>query len=594
MQKTRREILLFMGGGAAGAMLTPAPWRLITDTAIWSENWPGIPRPAAGEVSERYTNCALCPAGCAVRARLVNGQPVSLAGAAGHPWSRGAMCAFGLTAHHLPYHPDRLKVGSASEAETAAAVADAMARRGAGEKAAVLDLAPGRAASAVYRRAMAAVKDGVYLTPERPLGGARVDLSKARTVLSLGVPLFAGWGTPGNLYTARANFRLIQAEPYESATAALSDEWLAIKPGSEAILAAALAGKIPNTDAAVATGLAEQRIVDVGLSLRANGPSVVLAPENSPEVFELNRALGAFGKTLVADDSAEHGAPDGATLASVPDGSIRVLFLDESVPGAHIPWKAIERKLVPSNPLVVAFAWSREGYGRHAHFVLPAAVYPEMLTDIPSALDSPAPMFRLAAPLVAAPAGMIDPVAFVAKTAGIDPGNPLREKADAIQKAGRGSVFTPAGGKSTPVRSLKPDDFWKALNNGATWMGEPAAGTSFAKPASTLAAGDASDFRLAVAFTGAHFATLASPLMAKLYQDSDLRLAPDTVALHPDTARAAGLADAARGKLETAYGACAVGLVLDAAVPKGLLRVAPGPETLDICGANTRAKVAAL
>ena len=103
---TRRDILKFAGGSAVGVLFTPAPWRLITDTALWSENWPGIPRPARGEIRAKLTNCGLCPAGCAVRARCVGEQPVALAGA------HGGLCPFGLTGHHLPYHPERLQAGT--------------------------------------------------------------------------------------------------------------------------------------------------------------------------------------------------------------------------------------------------------------------------------------------------------------------------------------------------------------------------------------------------------------------------------------------------------------------------------------------------
>ena len=81
--RNRRDIFKFAGGAVAGALFTPAPWRLITDTALWSENWPGVPRPARGEIRAKFTNCALCPAGCAVRARCVGDQPVSLAGVGG-------------------------------------------------------------------------------------------------------------------------------------------------------------------------------------------------------------------------------------------------------------------------------------------------------------------------------------------------------------------------------------------------------------------------------------------------------------------------------------------------------------------------------
>jgi hypothetical protein len=595
MPGTRRNFLLFMGGGAAGAVLTPAPWRLVTDAAIWSENWPGIPRPARGEVTARYTHCALCPAGCAVRARCVAGQPVSLAGAPGHPLSRGALCAFGLTGHHLPYHPQRLKQGAADEAK--AAVAGAMAKCAAGERVAVLDLAPGRTASSTYRRAMAALKNGVYLAPPRPLGGAAVDLSKARTVLSLGAPLLDGWGTPGSVHAARANFRLIQAEPWESRTAALADEWLPIRPGSESALAAALKSPAEASAAAEATGLTEKQIAGLAKDLRANGPSLVLSAEDLPEAMALNQALGAWGQTLVGRTDDRFASSVSSDVASVPDSSIRVLLIDESIPGAHIPWSVIEKKLVRDNPVVVAFAWSREGYGRHAQFVLPTAVYPELTTDIPPAIDSPVATFRLSTSLIAPPAGMVDPSVFIAQAAGIDPGNALQARADAIHKSARGTLFTPADGKSTPLKDLKPEAFWKSLNEGATWIDQapPAHVRQQPVPGFLGGAGDSpATLPLVCAFSGPRSASLSSPLMSKLYQDSDLRLAPNTAVLHPDTARASGLQSASRAILQTQYGACAVALVQDSAIPPGMLEVAPGPEVLDICGAFTRAKVVAV
>ncbi len=55
--------------------------------------------------------------------------------------------------------------------QAAAAISDAMARCGAGERVAVLDLRPGRTASWTYRRAMAQWKNGTYLTPPHTLGG---------------------------------------------------------------------------------------------------------------------------------------------------------------------------------------------------------------------------------------------------------------------------------------------------------------------------------------------------------------------------------------------------------------------------------------
>src|ERR1035437_7782208 len=168
--RNRRDIFKFAGGAVAGAFFTPAPW---------------------GEIRYKVTNCALCPADVAVRARCVGDQPVSLAGVG------GGLCPFGLTAHHLPYRPARLMRGPIQEA-TAAVFQSASHR--APNAIAVLDLNPGRTVSWTYRRAMASLK-GLYLAPEsHPVA---YDLSAATTILSIGAPLLYGWGTPANVPPAR-------------------------------------------------------------------------------------------------------------------------------------------------------------------------------------------------------------------------------------------------------------------------------------------------------------------------------------------------------------------------------------------------------
>jgi hypothetical protein len=603
-------------------MLTPAPWRLITDSALWSENWPGIPRPARGEIRTKYTNCALCPAGCAVRARLVGEQPVALMGAPAHPLSRGALCPFGLTGHHLPYHPERLKQGLMKEAAdgsananreigvpgaAAAAIANAIAQCGPNERIAVLDLRPGRTASWTFRRAMAAVKNGVYLTAPRPLGGAAVNLAAARTVLSIGVPVLEGWGTPGNVLGARAGFRLIQAEPFESRTASLADLWLRIQPGSERALVLGLTAHLEGkagqlAQAAAETGLSESQIADLAGELTHNGPALVLASDDVPEALALNRLTGAWGAALIAraeapvPDSWKKAAPP-AGVASVPDGSIRALLVDESVPGDYIPWNAIAPKLVRDNPVVVAFAWSRDGYGRHAQFTLPAAVYPEMTGDTPAAIDSPAAAFRIFSPLVPAPAGMVDPAAFVSSAAAIDASAALRERADAIHQAGRGTLYTCADAKSTPMREVKPEDFWKALNEGGCWIdaaGKPSApvGISESWQAKSPAPQELSGLPLGVALTEAPGLTgLVSPLMSKLYQESNLRLGRNRAALNPASAAACGVAEGDRAVLQTALGKRPIEVTVSPSVPPGVVEVGASPDILDICGAFSRARV---
>jgi hypothetical protein len=616
MQNTRRNALKFIGGAAAGAVLTPVPWRLITDTALWSENWPGIPRPLQGEVSTRYTNCSVCPAGCAVRARCVGGQPVSLAGVAGHPLSRGGLCAFGVAGHHLPYCPGRLTAGPVEAAAGVIARAAANCNAAAagtpgavcnpGETIGVLDLRPGRTASWTYRRAMGTVKGGLYLTAGEPFSGAAVDLSKARTVLSLGAPVLDGWGTPGNVLAARANFRLIQAEAIESRTASLADLWLRIRPGSASTLALGIAKALKKgsvAGAAEATGLAEAQITDLAAELTQHGPALVLPGYDCPEAWALNGLVGEFGVTVVARPEApvpEHWNKNCAPvtpLASIADGSIRTLIIDESAPGDHIPWGAIRRKLVADNPVVIAFASSPAGYARHSLFTLPTAVYPETLEDIPAAIDSPRAAFRLAVPLVAAPAGVVNPPEFVAKAAGIDATNALRERADAICKTGRGVLITYTDGRAKPVAQVAPDDFWRALNAGACWLDTES--RRAAPPHADWTAPDArpaENARLPLVAVLAETAPAApaSPLMTKLDRESNLRLGPSRAALHPETARSCGAADGGRAVLETALGKCPITVVVDASVPPGVVQVAASPEVIDICGAGARCRVASL
>lgn len=337
---TRRNAIKFMAGAGVGALFTPAPWKLVRDTALWSQDWPGIPKPLRGAITEKATVCSLCPAECAVRVKCVGEQPIAIAGVG------GGLCATAVTAHQLPYWPERVKQGPVDEAKAA------VAKVGAAERVAVLDLRPGRAASAVYRKAMAARANGLYLAPRQP--GFAVNLRAAKTVISLGAPVLDGWVAPAAAWAARDGFRLVQVEPELSRTAALADEWLV-------------------------RGNADR------LAAQAQGPVLVVDREMTPEVLALSSR-----ETVKALAPAE-----GGNVESVEDGSIQLLYIDESQPGAYIPWPAIAPKLA-KDAAVIAFAWSKEGYARHANFVLPAAVFPE------------------ATEAMKAPEWTVDPVEFIA------------------------------------------------------------------------------------------------------------------------------------------------------------------------------------
>ena len=84
-----------------------------------------------------------------------------------------------------------------------------------------------------------------------------------------------------------------------------------------------------------------------------------------------------------------------------------------------------------------------------------------------------------------------------------------------------------------------------------------------------------------------HELTPASPMLSKVYQESNLRLAPNRVALNPSC----GLEDGAQAVFETLLGKCAVGVTLDQGVPAGVVHIRRTPAMLDLCAPGARAKV---
>ena len=102
MKVTRRDLLAWSAGAAAGLLATPVPWKVLDDVSIWSQNWPWIPQPARGPVEVKQSFCTLCPKGCGLRVRMAAGWAVGVAGSSTHPISRGALCPLAFALLALP------------------------------------------------------------------------------------------------------------------------------------------------------------------------------------------------------------------------------------------------------------------------------------------------------------------------------------------------------------------------------------------------------------------------------------------------------------------------------------------------------------
>ena len=105
----RRNILKFLLAGAAGTLLTPLPWKLLDDSAVWTQNWPWIAQGRPGRVGFARTSSKLCPSAAGMRVQLIDGRPIRLLPDPEHPLSLGGISALALAETQLLYSPARVR-----------------------------------------------------------------------------------------------------------------------------------------------------------------------------------------------------------------------------------------------------------------------------------------------------------------------------------------------------------------------------------------------------------------------------------------------------------------------------------------------------
>ncbi|MCD6586243.1 MAG: molybdopterin-dependent oxidoreductase [Desulfobacteraceae bacterium] len=262
-------------GGTAGSMLTPAPWKLIDDAAIWTQNWPWTPVPEDGEVTYKKSVCTLCPGGCGITVRLVNGRPIKIEGSKEYPVNKGSLCPMGISGLQYLYGPSRVtsplkREGKRGEGkwkkvswdEALAAVTKKLSElRATGRSQSVVCLTGsdrGTIPNLIDRfltvygspnfirssTAQDAIEQAIYLTQGKQ-GTPIFDIENANFILSFGSGILDGWGSPGRLFNLYGGLKptktIIQIEPRLSDTAAMANQWVGINPGTETALALGLA-----------------------------------------------------------------------------------------------------------------------------------------------------------------------------------------------------------------------------------------------------------------------------------------------------------------------------------------------------------------
>jgi anaerobic selenocysteine-containing dehydrogenase len=276
MKMDRRNFLSFVIGGAAGINLSPLPWKLTDDLAIWSQNWPWTPVPRDGEATYVNSTCFLCPGGCGITVRKVEDRAVKIDGMKGHPINDGSICILGLSGLQFLYGPSRVKtplrrIGERGEnkwekiswddalTEVSKRLSD-LRSKNLSHTLACISGYTGGTVPGLFERFLTvygspnfirtpSVKDsyelGLHLM-EGVQAEAGFDFENADLILSFGCGIIEGWGSPVRMFKANsrwkeAGVKVIQLEPRLSNSAAKSDQWIPITPGTEGVLALGLA-----------------------------------------------------------------------------------------------------------------------------------------------------------------------------------------------------------------------------------------------------------------------------------------------------------------------------------------------------------------
>ena len=279
MKIDRRSFLAFGVGGAAGTALSPLPWKLTDDSSIWSQRWPWVPIPVDGEIGYAQSTCTLCPGGCGITVRKIDDRPVKIEGQEGHPINQGGICPLGTAGLQFLYGPSRVRTplkrtvkreyGSCSFLKRVTALNEVAEKLGTlradgrpQRLACITDTEHGTL-PALLRRFMTVYGSPNFIGPAstkdaqetavRAMAGVDgtvgFDVEKADLILSFGSGLLDGWGSPVRMFQTYSNrqdrkTQIVQIDSRLSNTAAKSDRWIPINPGTEGTLALGIAHHI--------------------------------------------------------------------------------------------------------------------------------------------------------------------------------------------------------------------------------------------------------------------------------------------------------------------------------------------------------------
>jgi anaerobic selenocysteine-containing dehydrogenase len=416
------------------------------------------------------STCTQCASGCGIVGRVREGRVLKLEGNRESSINGGRLCGLGQAAVQHHYNPDRLRqpllrqggVLKAVDWNAAMAALTQRTHAAAGRFAFMTGPLSGHLKVLVqnFTGSLGSTDHYVYeplsnrvnhVAAERLFGSAapQLRLDQAQLIVSFGADFLDTWVSPVNFSGEYARFRkgredkargvLVQIEPRMTLTGANADRWIAIRPGTEGVLALGLANALlqgahpSGVAAAVASAAAPydkaRVLAQTGVSadafdrlvalLRERTPSVVLSgpsaeghahgSRNALAILALNHVLGNAGKTVLpaARPPFEQIAPDAGDSASLKRfadslaaGAYQTVFLHDVNPlytapdflklrdafnkdkGAFkVTFAHYLDETATASDLVLPLDSDLEGWGTHLAFYQPGA--PEMTLQQP-------------------------------------------------------------------------------------------------------------------------------------------------------------------------------------------------------------------
>ncbi|MBI5822676.1 MAG: molybdopterin-dependent oxidoreductase [Chloroflexi bacterium] len=444
-QFSRRDFLKLAGVGAATtAILTgcgPA------SRYVKREPYMQMPEYNYNGQSTYYaTTCRECAAGCGLVVRTSQGRAIKTEGNANHPLNLGKTCARGQATLQGLYNPDRvtnpMKRASRGADSTQAmdweaaiqAVADALKNNKPEEIAFLMGMAPDHLFDLVTDLAKATGMNAPVRFGALGMFDARATLSKAaenlfgqaslpffdvggaQVVFSFGANFLETWLSPVSYTRGFAGLReaqtkqrgkFVQFESRMSMTGGKADEWLPLRPGTEALVALAigrlaaeiLGGSMPRVfasvdpkDAATKSGIKLETLEHLAeMFASSNGALAIpggaaLGQSNGLAVAEavlaLNALSGNFGKpggvylSALAPNQTEYNRPASARemqalVQNMFDGKIKVLFVHGVNPLFELPASLEFGGASKYVSQIISFASFPDETAREADFIFP-------------------------------------------------------------------------------------------------------------------------------------------------------------------------------------------------------------------------------